>query len=242
MASRDPGPGGSRLGGLEPVGPFGGRAVGNAEEGVDAFSLVAPHAAQCGVDYRISHVVPFPQRYEHVHRGTPSNDVQWLRAVYGATVSELTWHDARALDRPVLVVAFAGMFDAGTVATGAIEWLVEHLDVEPLASIDPEQFLDFQQVRPQVELTDDGRRRVIWPELVAHATRRNGTERDLILLSGMEPQFRWRTFTELVIEIATRSRAEMIVTLGATPSQEPHTRPPVVFGSSTNAELASRLG
>jgi len=142
----------------------------------------------------------------------------------------------------VLVVAFAGMFDAGSVATGSVEWLVQHLDVEPLASIDPERFLDFQQARPQVELTDDGRRRVVWPEIVAHATRRSGTERDLVLLSGIEPHYRWRTFTELLIEIANRARIEMIVTLGATPSQEPHTRPPVVFGSSTNADLASRLG
>jgi proteasome assembly chaperone (PAC2) family protein len=160
-----------------------------------------------------------------------------------APVSELTWHEARTLDRPVLVVAFAGLFDTASVATGAVEWLVEHLNASPLASIDPEGFLDFQQARPRVELTPEGKRRVVWPQIVAHATGRQGEgQRDLVLLSGIEPHYRWRTFTELVLEIATGAGVEMIVTLGATPAQAPHTRPPVVFGSSTNAELVSRLG
>lgn len=157
-------------------------------------------------------------------------------------MSELTWDGEPKLDRPILVVALAGLFDAASVATGATRWLVRELHAEPLAHIDAESFFDFHEARPRVELTPDGRRRVVWPELVAHATARGEGERDLVLLSGMEPHLRWRTFTEIVVELATGAGVEMIVTLGATPAQTPHTRPPVVFGSSTNAELAARLG
>lgn len=142
----------------------------------------------------------------------------------------------------MLVLAFAGLFDASSAATGAIEWLVRQRDGDPIARIDPEQFYDFQQVRPRVVLDDEANRRIAWPEIVAHATRRRGGERDLLLLSGAEPHYRWRTFTELVREVAERARVEMVVSLGASPAQVPHTRLPVVFGSSTNAELVSRLG
>jgi proteasome assembly chaperone (PAC2) family protein len=157
-------------------------------------------------------------------------------------MSELTWDGEPHLDRPILVVALAGLFDAASVATGAISWLVRHLHAEPLARIDAEPFFDFHQARPRVELTPEGNRQVVWPELVAHATARGGTERDLVLLSGLEPHLRWRTFTEVLGELAKGAGVEMIVTLGASPAQTPHTRPPIVFGSSTNAELAARLG
>jgi predicted ATP-grasp superfamily ATP-dependent carboligase len=157
-------------------------------------------------------------------------------------VSELTWLDDRSLDRPVLVIALAGLFDAASAATGAVEWMVTHLDAEPIARIDAEAFYDFQQVRPQVRLVDGGLREVLWPEIVARATSRNDESRNLVLLSGIEPQYRWRTFTELIGEIITTAKIEMVVTLGATPAQAPHTRPHIVFSSSTNAVLASRLG
>lgn len=157
-------------------------------------------------------------------------------------MAELTWDLERKLDRPVLVIAFAGLFDAATAATGAIKHLTKRLGAAPIASIDPEAFFDFQQTRPQVEIVDGGLRKVVWPEIVAYATERSGSERDLVLLSGIEPHYRWRTFTSLILEIAERSGAEMIVTLGASPAQVPHTRLPVVFSSSTNTALAERLG
>ncbi len=157
-------------------------------------------------------------------------------------MSELAWDVQPNLHRPMLVVALAGLFDAGSVATGATSWLVQELGAEPLARIDPETFFDFHEARPRVELTPEGNRRVVWPELIAHATSHGADRRDLVVLSGVEPHLRWRTFTELVRELATRAGVEMIVTLGANPAQTPHTRPPVVFGSSTNNELAARLG
>jgi proteasome assembly chaperone (PAC2) family protein len=157
-------------------------------------------------------------------------------------MSELVWVRQPSLQRPILVVALAGLFDAASVATGATAWLVEHFEAEPIAQIDVEQFYEFSEARPRIELTDDGLRRVVWPELVARATNRGPGERELVILSGIEPHLRWRTFTELVAELVAGAGIEMVVTLGANPAQTPHTRPPLVFGSSTNAELASRLG
>src|SRR4051794_11468880 len=98
-------------------------------------------------------------------------------------MSELTWDGEPHLDRPILVVALAGLFDAASVATDATSWLVRKLDAEPLARIDAEPFFDFHEARPRVELTPEGNRRVVWPELLAHATSPGGGERDLVILS-----------------------------------------------------------
>jgi proteasome assembly chaperone (PAC2) family protein len=157
-------------------------------------------------------------------------------------MSELAWDREAHLERPILIVALAGLFDAASVATGATSWLVREFDAEPLAHIDAESFFDFHEARPRVELTPEGNRRIVWPELVARATSRGAGEHDLVVFSGLEPHLRWRTFTELIVELAATVGAEMVVTLGASPAQTPHTRLPVVFGSSTNAELAARLG
>jgi proteasome assembly chaperone (PAC2) family protein len=164
------------------------------------------------------------------------------RSTVRGAMSELQWEAEPNLDRPILVIALAGFFDAGAAATGATSWLVRQLHAEPLARMDPEVFFDFQRARPRVELTDDGSRRIVWPELVAHAARGGEGGHDLIVLAGIEPHLRWRTFTETVGELAAHTRTEMIVTLGASPAQSPHTRPPLVFSSSTNDQLAARLG
>jgi proteasome assembly chaperone (PAC2) family protein len=157
-------------------------------------------------------------------------------------MASLVWEHEPDAERPVLVVAFAGYFDAASASTGAIDWLVAHHDATRLAHIDPDGFFDFQQLRPQVVLEDGVTRQIVWPDNVAHITDRAGTGRDLVLLSGIEPYVRWRDFCSLLLEIAQRAGCEMVVTLGATPAQVPHTRMPPVFGSSTNAELAARLG
>jgi hypothetical protein len=91
-------------------------------------------------------------------------------------------------------------------------------------------------------LEDGVTRTIVWPDNVVHITNRGGAGRDLVLLSGIEPYVRWRQFCALLLEVAERAGCEMVVTLGATPAQVPHTRMPPVFGSSTDAALAARLG
>jgi hypothetical protein len=162
---------------------------------------------------------------------------------------ELLWHQPEpGLHRPVLVAAFTGWFDIAGGATSAVRHLGGD-DGPLLAAIDADGFFDFTARRPTVALDDHGRRVVSWPrnELRAASSGRStstGTvgSHDLVLLVGEEPNIRWGTFADLLVEAARRLRCEMVVTVGTVADTQPHTRAPLVFGSSTNEALASRLG
>lgn len=156
-------------------------------------------------------------------------------------MSELVWHADPRTDRPLVVLAFRGMFDAAGAATAAVAFLRERAPSTRLASIDPEMLFDFTQERPSVRVLPGGRREIVWPENEFHALR-FGDRRDLVVCAGVEPHLRWRTFGEHVLAVARRCGAEMVVTLGAMVGVVPHTRPLPVTGSSTNAVLARRLG
>jgi len=132
----------------------------------------------------------------------------------------------------VLLVAFGGWNDAGDSATTAIEYLAEQWGATTFADIDPEVFYDFTVTRPEVRVDFDGIRRIDWPKnefRSAHATPHNV---DVVLLSGIEPQLKWRTFCEHVIGVAVATNARMVVTLGALLAEVPHSRPVSVFGAT----------
>ena len=156
-------------------------------------------------------------------------------------MTEVVWDEAPSLQSPLLVVAFEGWFDAGECATGAIQWIIDHYEARRVARIDPEEFFDFQENRPLVEIGEDGERRIRWPSIGAHVIE-NDLAHDLVVLSGLEPRMRWRTFCESVVEIARDTKCEMVVTLGAMVAGIPHSRPSAVQGSAASAELARRLG
>ena len=145
------------------------------------------------------------------------------------------------LKRPIAVVALGGLFDVGGAATAAVDWLRTLHDGFPVAAIDPEEYFDFQQQRPMVELDDDGARRIRWPENRFYGAT-TGDSHDLLLLSGIEPHLRWRTFCESMHSVVHELGAEMVVTLGSSLGMAPHTRPLEVVGSAVNRTLASRLG
>lgn len=158
---------------------------------------------------------------------------------------ELIWHEEPVLHRAVLVAAFTGWFDIAGGATVA----VRHLgggDSRLVASIDPDGFFDFTARRPIVSLDGDDRRVIDWPsnEVRVGGARTRSAEgpHDLVLLAGEEPNVRWGTFAGLVVQAVQRLRCEMVVTVGTVADTQPHTRVPLVFGSSTNEELAARLG
>jgi len=164
-------------------------------------------------------------------------------------MSELSWDSVPNLQRPLVVVAFRGLFDAATSATAAIEWLRDRYESERIAVIDPECYFDFQQERPLVHIDDDGRRSLEWPSndfFVVHTTAIAGSfeeqPRDLIVCGGVEPHLRWRSFCDHLLDIARTTKAEMVVTLGAMVGTNPHTRPFPVTGSAASPLLAARLG
>ncbi len=146
-----------------------------------------------------------------------------------------------SLTRPVLVVAFKGLFDASGSATSALEWLMEKSESENIGEIDSETFFDFTQERPLISFDENGERTLTWPKNKILAIKTNEDERDLLTISGIEPHLRWRTFSKLLIEIVKKSNAESVITLGSMVGMTPHSRPLTVTGSSTNPELAERL-
>ena len=85
-------------------------------------------------------------------------------------------------------------------------------------------------------------RRIDWPETGFYHARPEGLDRDVVLLLGIEPNLRWRTFTELVVGLASELEVELMITLGALLADVPHTRPSPVTGSASDSELVERLG
>ncbi|CAN5591571.1 PAC2 family protein [soil metagenome] len=154
----------------------------------------------------------------------------------------ITEHAEMELRDPVLVAAFRGWNDAGDAASFAAIHLGRVWSAEKMISIDPEEFYDFQAVRPQVELADGLTRRIIWPANEFWAARLEGKERDVILLVGTEPNTRWRTFSRLVVDIAARHSVGLVVTLGALLADVPHSRPVQITGTAADVELVERLG
>lgn len=159
-------------------------------------------------------------------------------------VNELIWNPAGQeieLRRPILVVGLKGLFDAAEAATDGIDRLASMAGSVQLVDIDPETFFDFQEERPQVQIVDD-RREIIWPTNRVWAVPCPDADHDLLVLSGIEPHLRWRTFADCLIEIARSTGAEMIITIGSLLGTAPHTRPLGVVGSAANSEVAERLG
>jgi proteasome assembly chaperone (PAC2) family protein len=149
-------------------------------------------------------------------------------------MDEVTFHRDPPTNVPTLVVAFGGWVDAGAAATGALRYLVRQLAAAPLASIDPEDFCDFTQLRPVVRLDAEGQRLIRWPRSAFWTWQPPASRAGLLLFRGMEPQRRWRTYTTLILDVAARCGVQQIVSLGAVLAAVPHTRPPRVTGTSTD--------
>jgi len=146
------------------------------------------------------------------------------------------------LRQPVLIAAFRGWNDGGQAATLACGYLAREWRAVRFADIDPESFVDFQTTRPTVALEEGMTRRIDWPENVFYWAQVPGLERDVVLLLGVEPNYRWRTFTELVVAYARELGVDLVVTLGALLADVPHTRASPVSGSASDPELVERLG
>jgi predicted ATP-grasp superfamily ATP-dependent carboligase len=155
---------------------------------------------------------------------------------------ELRITERPTLDRPILIGAFRGWNDGGQGASLAAGYLARLWDAEQIAEVDPESFFDFQATRPHVKLVEGLTRQIDWPETVFYHATVEGLDRDLVLLLGIEPNLRWRAFTELVTGFAQELGVELVVTLGSLLADIPHTRPSPVTGSASDRELVERLG
>ena len=157
------------------------------------------------------------------------------------TRDSLIEHAHPELKSPILIAAFRGWNDAGESATHAVDHLRTVWAAEKMSEIDPEEFFDFQAVRPQVELINGRTRKITWPANELWSAELEGSH-DVILLLGTEPSHRWRTFSDLIADVARANDVSLVVTLGALLADVPHSRPVHVSGTAADDELVERLG
>jgi proteasome assembly chaperone (PAC2) family protein len=155
---------------------------------------------------------------------------------------ELRVHRRPELTRPVLIAAFRGWNDGAQAASLAAGYLAKTWQAQRFAEVDPEEFFDFQATRPHVSLEAGVTRKIDWPETAFYHARPEGLDRDVVLLLGIEPNLRWRTFTELLVGLVRELGVEMMITLGALLADVPHTRPSPVTGSASDPDLVRKLG
>ncbi|MDQ3570486.1 MAG: PAC2 family protein [Actinomycetota bacterium] len=154
----------------------------------------------------------------------------------------LRWDERPALRRPVLIAAFEGWNDGADAASWAARYLAETWSARTFATIDPEEFYDFTEVRPHVRLVDGVTRQVDWPASELSAASPPGTPHDVVFLRAAEPQLRWRAYSSLVVEVAKELGIELVLTLGALLADVAHTQDVPVTGMAADDELMRRLG
>ena len=141
-----------------------------------------------------------------------------------------------------MVCAFKGWNDAGEAASSAVSFLATALDARRFARIDSEEFYDFQTNRPCVRFSDANKREIVWPTVEVFEARAPRAPRDLVLVQGVEPSMRWRSFSSQLIDLAEALGVQLVVSLGALLGDMPHTRPVAITGHASEDGLMERLG
>lgn len=153
-------------------------------------------------------------------------------------------HQIPQLRNPVAIIAFNGWNDAGEAASGALTHLMgcwgnqEHL----IAEFNSEDFYDYQQIRPTVFIDNSQIRQLKWPNTNIFAIFTPHLPFDLVLVRGPEPSFKWQTFSNQLLDLFEDLEVNLVVSVGALLADAPHTRPISVTGTSSNPELAKRIG
>lgn len=146
------------------------------------------------------------------------------------------------LRSPYLLLTFAGWSDAAEVSTETGRFLVEHLEAERFAWLDPEEFYNFAKQRPLARYSDTGQREIVWPANEFFVSRQPSLDHDIIIGVGVEPHLKWRTFTDLIMEFINRCQVYQTITLAALWADVLYSAPVQFSGSATDPDLAARLG
>ncbi len=148
-----------------------------------------------------------------------------------------------------MVIAFSGWNDAGEAATGAVShllgcWTDPQYDVIPelIAEVDPEDFYDFQVNRPTVFVDESSVRNLTWPGMQVFGLATPSLPHDFIVVKGVEPSMKWKTFTSDLLDLADDCEVDLIISMGAMLADTPHSRPITVSGSGAHPDIAKRLG
>jgi proteasome assembly chaperone (PAC2) family protein len=153
-----------------------------------------------------------------------------------------------SLRDPIMLIAFSGWNDGAEAATGALDhllsaWSDSNDDVVPvlIAQVDSEDFYDYQVSRPQVRVSDSMQREITWPGTQIFGLSIPSMKKDLVIVNGVEPSMRWKSFTREILDIADDLETSMIITIGAMLSDSPHTRPIRILATTSNPSIGSRL-
>jgi hypothetical protein len=149
-------------------------------------------------------------------------------------VSLLRVIDDNGLVAPTMVVAFDAWVDAGSASTLAVGALIDE-DAPVVAELDADQLFDYRARRPTLDIIDGRPSKLDWPTLAIRRTRLG--ERDLLVLTGPEPDFRWRELAEDVVAFARSIELEQWISIGAIPAAVPHTRPVPILGTESSPGL-----
>lgn len=153
----------------------------------------------------------------------------------------VAWEERPQLRNPVALVAFEGWNDAADAASGAVGFILDQFeDIEPFAVILPEEFFNFQIRRPDVEIDAGGARDITWPVVGFYAIPLPEQARDLVVVLGEEPHYRWLTFANHVIEVLDSVGVKQVITLGAFIGQVAHTLPVPIIGVASNPTIIER--
>jgi predicted ATP-grasp superfamily ATP-dependent carboligase len=144
------------------------------------------------------------------------------------------------LRRPVLVLGMEGWIDAGLGAAGALSTLLHGMKTEVFATFDSDALIDQRARRPVLRVVNGVNTSVTWPEITLQAGESG--DRSVVILSGPEPDMRWKQFTREVIAVSQRLGIELVIGLGAFPAPVPHTRPVRLVATATTQELADTVG
>ncbi|HET7235670.1 MAG TPA: PAC2 family protein [Actinomycetota bacterium] len=155
-------------------------------------------------------------------------------------MSHVDYRARPQLSKPVMICAFGGWNDGGEAATTAVRTLRSQWGARRFAEIDPEEFYDFQVHRPTVHLIDGTTRRIDWPTNRFSSARVG--DRDAIVFIGVEPNVRWRTYCDAILQVCTDMDVDLLVTLGAFLADVPHTRPAPVSAASEDPSWLGRPG
>lgn len=143
----------------------------------------------------------------------------------------------------LMIAAFEGWNDAGSAASAALDHMIDVFDAEEYATLDPEDYHDFQVNRPTITREPDGERIVTWPGTVVYtADVPWDPPRRVILVRGVEPSMRWRQFSNEVLDHARNLGVTTLLTMGALLVDSPHTRPLPVFTSAEDFATRERFG
>ncbi|MDR9449733.1 MAG: PAC2 family protein [Acidimicrobiia bacterium] len=151
------------------------------------------------------------------------------------------WEERPELRNPVAMVAFEGWNDAADAASGAVGFILDQYeDLEPFAVLLPEEFFNFQTRRPDVEIGEGGTRDITWPVVGFYAIPLPEQRRDLVIVLGEEPHYRWLTFVGHIIDVLQSVGVQEVITLGAFIGQVAHTLPVPIIGVATDRSVVER--